>query len=123
MSVVITEAESSPIADGSRRHLTMNGDTNLPENYHLEGGANFGVWAYQIKNVLMKYGRFHYCITPPSEFMSEEEKTARQQVLSIINCNAKNNALKILRRYNDPYECWTGLKTRYESGSVRDASC
>ena len=49
--------------------------------------------------------------------MDEEEKTARQQVLSIINSNAKNNALKLLRRYTDPYECWTGLKTRYESDS------
>lgn len=49
--------------------------------------------------------------------MGAEEKTARQQVMSIINSNAKNNALKLLRRYNDPYECWTGLKTRYESDS------
>lgn len=37
--------------------------------------------------------------------------------MSIINTNAKNNALKLLRRYSDPYECWTGLKTRYESDS------
>lgn len=42
---------------------------------------------------------------------------ARQQVMSIINSNAKNYALKLLRRYNDSYECWTRLKTRYESGS------
>lgn len=42
---------------------------------------------------------------------------ARQQVMNIINNNAKNNALKLLRRYNDPYECWTGLKTRYEYDS------
>ena len=37
--------------------------------------------------------------------------------MSIINSNAKNNALKLLRCYDDPYECWTGLKTRYESDS------
>ena len=49
--------------------------------------------------------------------MDEEEKAAHQQVLSIINSNAKNNALKLLRRYTNPYECWTGLKTRYESDS------
>ena len=49
--------------------------------------------------------------------MGKEEKTARQQVMSLINCNAKNNALKLLQRYDDPYECWTGLKTRYESDS------
>lgn len=95
----------------------MAGDNGLPETYHLEGGNNFGVWAYRMKNLLQKDGRFHYCITPPKEIMSEEEKTARQQVLSIINSNAKNTALKLLRRYKDPYECWTGLKTRYESDS------
>jgi len=49
--------------------------------------------------------------------MGEEERMARQQVMSIINSNAKNNALKLLRRYDDPYECWTGLKTRYKSDS------
>ena len=37
--------------------------------------------------------------------------------MNIINSNAKNNALKLLRRYHDPYECWTGLKSRYESDS------
>jgi hypothetical protein len=37
--------------------------------------------------------------------------------MSVINSNAKNSALKLLRRYNDPYECWTGLKNRYESDS------
>ena len=37
--------------------------------------------------------------------------------MSIINSNAKNNALKLLRRYTNPHECWTGLKTRYESDS------
>ena len=49
--------------------------------------------------------------------MDEDEKTARQQGLSIINSIAKNNAFKLLRRYSDPYECWTGLKTRYEYDS------
>lgn len=49
--------------------------------------------------------------------MGEEEKTSRQQVMSMINSNAKNIALKLLRRYHDPHECWTGLKTRYESDS------
>ena len=117
MTTPSQEIESSLIDEVPRRHLTMTGDTSLPKNYHLEGGANYGVWAYQIKNLLLKYGRFHYCITAPSKTMSEEEKTARQQVLSIINSNAKNNALNILRRYDDPYECWTGLKKRYESDS------
>ena len=70
-----------------------------------------------MKNLLQKDGRFHYYLTPPSKIMGEEERIARQQVMSIINSNTKNNALKLLRRYSDPYECWTGLKTRYESDS------
>jgi hypothetical protein len=95
----------------------MTGDSTLPESYHLDGGGTFGVWAYRMKSLLQKDGRFHYCLTPPSEHMSEEERLARQQVMSIINSNAKNSALKLLRRYKDPYECWTGLKSRYESDS------
>ena len=95
----------------------MAGDSSLPETYHLDGGGNFGVWAYRMKSLLQKDGRFHYCLTPPSAIMSEEEMMARQQVMGIINSNAKNSALKLLRRYNDPYECWTGLKARYESDS------
>jgi hypothetical protein len=95
----------------------MVGDSGLPEAYHLEGGNNYGVWAYRMKNLLQKDGRFRYCLTPPSKIMGEEERIARQQVMSIINSNAKNTALRILRRYHDPHECWISLKTRYESNS------
>ena len=38
---------------------------------------------------------------------------ARQQVMSIINSNAKTTA----STYNDPYECWTGLKAISEFDS------
>ena len=58
-----------------------------------------------MKNLLQKDDMFHYCLTPPSKTMSEEERIARQQVMSIINGNAKNNALKLFRRYSDPHEC------------------
>ena len=95
----------------------MTGDSSLPETYHLDGGGSFGVWAFRMKSLLQKDGRFHYCITPKSKIMGEEEKAARQQVMSIINCNVKNSALPLLQRYEDPYECWTGLKARYESDS------
>lgn len=95
----------------------MAGDSALPKSYHLEGGGNFGVWSFRMKSLLQKDGRFHYCTTPPSKTMGEEEKTARQQVMSVIGSNAKNSALPLLQRYEDPYECWTGLKARYESDS------
>ena len=116
MSIIEGDTKNS-LQVSNNRFSTMAGDNGLPETYHLDGGNNFGVWAYRMKNLLQKDGRFHYCTTPPSKIMGEEEKTARQQVLSIINSNAKNTALKLLRRYSDPYECWTGLKTRYESDS------
>jgi hypothetical protein len=95
----------------------MTGDSSLPETYHLDGGGSFEVWAFRMKSLLQKDGRFHYCLTPPSKIMGEEEKAARQQVMSIINNNVKNSALPLLRRYEDPYECCTGLKARYESDS------
>jgi len=95
----------------------MTGDNSLLETYHLDGGGSFGVWAFRMKSLLQKDGRFHYCLTPPSKIMGEEEKAARQHVMSIINSNVKNSALPLLRRYEDPYECWTGLKARYESDS------
>ena len=101
----------------TRRQFAMAGDSLLPEIYHLDGGVTYGIWAHRMKNMLIKDGKFHYCLNAKSKVMSEEEKTARQHVLSILNCNAKNNALRLLRRYDDPHECWTGLKTRYESDS------
>lgn len=116
MSTIEGETESTQ-QTSSFRYNTMAIDSGLPETYHLEGASNFGVWAYRMKNLLQKDGRFRYCITPPSKIMGEEERTARQQVMNIINSNAKNSALKLLRRYHDPHECWTGLKTRYESDS------
>lgn len=99
------EGTESTLQTSNFRHITMVADNGLPEAYHLEGGSNFGVWAYMTNNLLQKDGRFHYCLTPLSKIMSEEENTARQQVMSIINNNAKSSALKLLRRYHDPHEC------------------
>ena len=117
MSTVETDTASSLQSSGARQQVTMAGDVGLPEAYHLEGRGNFGVWSYRIKNLLQKDGRFHYCITPPSKIMGGEDRTVIQQVLSIINSNAKNNALRLLQRYTDPYKCWKGLKTRYKFDS------
>ena len=75
----------------------MVGNNELPKGYHLDGGAKFGVWAYRMKNLLHKDGQFHYCLKPSCKPMGEEDRMARQQVMSIINNNAKNNALKFLR--------------------------
>lgn len=100
MSTIETDTESSLQTHGTRQLTIMAGDSGLPASYLLDGGGIFGVWAYRMKNLLQKDGRFHYCLTPSSKIMSEEEKMTRQQVMNIINSNAKNNALKPLRRYN-----------------------
>lgn len=116
MSTIEADTAGSPPILRSH-HFNRTEDSLLPKSYHLDEGGTFGVWAYRMKSLLQKDSRFHYCPTPPGEFMSEEERLAHQQVMSIINSNAKNSALKLLRRYNDPYECWTGLKSRYELDS------
>ena len=64
MSTVEIDSASSLRNSRARQQCTMAGDVGLPETYHLEGGGNFGVWSYRIKNLLQKDGRFHYCITP-----------------------------------------------------------
>ena len=56
------------------RLSTMAGDSGLPETYHLDGGNNFGIWSYRMKNLLQKDGRFHYCLTPPSKIMGRRRK-------------------------------------------------
>ena len=112
MSTVESESRTSLQSTGNGQQIIVAGDNSLPEAYHLEGSGNYGVWSYLMKNLLQRDGRFKYCTTLAPEIMSDEERMARQQVMSLINSSAKNNALRILRRYIDPYECWTGLKTR-----------
>jgi hypothetical protein len=51
--------------------------------------------------------------------VTDNEKKGRQLALSDINGSVKGNeAIKLLKRYTDPHECWTSLKTRYESDST-----
>jgi hypothetical protein len=39
--------------------------------------------------------------------------------MSAINNSVKGGvALKLLKRYSEPFECWTSLKSRYESDST-----
>ena len=77
MSTIEADTESSLQTRGVRHFVTMAGDSGLPESYHLDGGGNFGVWAYRMKKLLQKDGRFHYSLTPPNQIMSEEERIAR----------------------------------------------
>jgi hypothetical protein len=78
------------------QHIIMAKDNGFPKSYHCNGRAKFGVWTYRVKNLPRKDDGFHYCLTPPSKPMSEEEQIPRQQVMSIINNNAKYNAFKVL---------------------------
>lgn len=77
MSTIERDTQNS-LQTHDSRHIIMTGDNGLPESYHLDGGNNFRVWTYMMKNLLQKNGRFHDCLTPPNKNMSEEEKMARQ---------------------------------------------
>ena len=81
--------------------------TTIPEVYHLIGIENYGSWAFRMKNVLLRDGLFDYCSVPPSQDMSEHERKGRQIALSAINSSVKGDvALKLLKRYFEPFECW-----------------
>ena len=96
-----------------------NSQTTIPDLYHLVELENYGAWAFRMKNVLQGDGLYEYCITAPSQVMSENEKKRRQLVLSAINGSIQGNvAIKLLKRYTDPNECWMSLKTRYEFDST-----
>ena len=93
-----------------------NSQTTIPDLYHLVGLENSSAWAFRMKNVLQRDGLYEYCITTPSQVMSDNEKKRRQLALSAINGSVKGNvAIKLLKRYTDPDECSTSLKTRYDS--------
>jgi hypothetical protein len=93
----------------------MGGDLTIPLEYHLEGPTNYGVWAFRIQHLLQRDGNFVFCTTPPPMIIDNDEREARSRVMSILISNVKGNALKFLKRYREPYECWTDLKFRYES--------
>lgn len=92
-------------------------DPSIPEAYHFEGTVNYGVWSFRIQHVLSSSGLFGYCVSPPSVPASPQEMIARSRVMCILINNAKNSGMKILKRYSEPYACWSYLKRRYESQS------
>lgn len=97
------------------RIAVATAEVNLPESYHFVGAANYGVWSFRIKHELQKDGLFFYCTTPPSSPMGTVEISERSRCMSVFMKNARMSGLKLLKRYNDPYELWTALKHRYES--------
>ena len=46
--------------------------------------------------------------------MAAEEK-GRKLALSSFNSNAKENALRLMRRFVDPHQLWQHLKERYKA--------
>ena len=72
-----------------------------------------------MRNVLLTDGLFDYCTVAPSQNITDLEKKGRQVALSAINGSVKEDvASKLLKRYSEPYECWSFLKSRYESDST-----
>ena len=72
-----------------------------------------------MRNVLLRDGLFDYCTIAPSPNMTERERKGRQVALSAINDSVKGDVeLKLLKCYSEPFECWSSLKSRYESDST-----
>ena len=104
--------------------ISSNHITSIPELYHLTWIENYSSWSFRMKNVLMRDGLFLYCSVPPNPFMEDVERKGRQAALSAISGSIKGDvALKLLKRYSDPFHCWSSLKSRYESdGTARQMS-
>ena len=99
--------------------MSSNHITSIPELYHLTRIENYSSWAFRIKNVLMRDGLFEYYSVPPTPFMDNVERKGRQTALSAINGSIKGDVvLKLLKRYSDLFDCWSFLKSRYESDST-----
>ena len=72
-----------------------------------------------MRNVFLKDGLFDYCTIASNQDMTDRERKGRQVALSAINGSVKDDvALKLLKCYTYPYECWSSLKSRYESDSI-----
>ena len=72
-----------------------------------------------MRNVLLRDGLFDCCTIAPSQIMSDLERKGRHLVLSPINRSVKGEvALKLLKCNSEPFECWSSLKSRYESDST-----
>jgi hypothetical protein len=94
----------------------VSNQTTIPEAYHLTGIDNYGSWAFRMKNILQRDGLYDFCITPPNNPVTEAERKGRQAAMSAINSSVKGGvALKLLKRYSEPHDSWTLLKSRYES--------
>ena len=113
---VTTHSNTAPLLLAG---ISSNHITSIPEVYHLTGIENYSSWAFRMKNVLMRDKLFVYCSVPSNPFMEDVERKGRQAALSAISGSIKGDvALKLLKRYSDPFHCWSSLKSRYESDST-----
>ena len=63
------------IAHATANH--SNNQTSISNLYHLIGLEYNGAWAFRMKNVLQRDGLYEYCITAPSQIMTDNEKKGR----------------------------------------------
>lgn len=100
------------------RNISVSNQTTIMESHRLTCVENYGTWALCMKNVLLRDNLCDYCTNPPSDPMADQEYIGRRQAMSAINWRIKGGvAIKLLKRYKDPFGCWTSLKARYESDS------
>jgi hypothetical protein len=114
MSTLPSTLEASLILGSQTSH--SGHFTTIPEAYHLTGIENYGSWTFRMKNILQRDGLFDFCVTARTNPTPELERKGRQAAMSAINSSVKGGvALKLLKRYSDPFDCWMSLKSRYES--------
>ena len=102
---------------GINTHIVISRDGLLLESYRLTGMDNYGLWAYRMKNLLKCYSLFTRCLQESSIFPTIVEEKGRELALSTLTGNAKGNALRLMRRFADPYQLWQHLKERYEANN------
>jgi hypothetical protein len=114
-----TSAQTPPQVTKTVPTSHVTNHTSIPKAYHLVGLENYGSWAFRMKNILQRDGLYDFCINTHNNPMPDPERKWRHVAMSAINNSVKGGvALKLLKRYSEPFECWTSLKSRYESDST-----
>jgi hypothetical protein len=78
--------------------FARSGEVTLPEAYHLTSMDNYGLWLYRMSNILKRENLIIWYTTPAQTPILDMETRRREQVLSIINSNAKGTALRLMKR-------------------------
>jgi hypothetical protein len=91
----------------------------IPDTSRLDGMQNYQIWSFRIQRILEHHNVWIYCIEPPPRhrLQTEEELEGRANALYIITDSVKDSMVSVVRKFTDPFVCWTNLRDQYESRS------